>query len=65
MMSRTPFSAPLHFISSSGTKHCTIEWDGDETSKSAVILTDTSTNGTFVSLALIHGVRVALMTIPD
>ncbi|RPD52895.1 Pkinase-domain-containing protein [Lentinus tigrinus ALCF2SS1-7] len=36
------------------TKHCTIEWDGDETSKSAVILTDTSTNGTFID-----GVRVA------
>ncbi|KAI0701131.1 kinase-like domain-containing protein [Cerioporus squamosus] len=36
------------------TKHCSIEWDGDETSKSAVILTDTSTNGTFID-----GVRVA------
>ncbi|TFK85051.1 Pkinase-domain-containing protein [Polyporus arcularius HHB13444] len=35
------------------TKHCSIEWDGDETAKSAVILTDTSTNGTFID-----GIRV-------
>ncbi|KAI0737333.1 kinase-like domain-containing protein, partial [Daedaleopsis nitida] len=30
------------------TKHCTIEWDGVESADSAVVLTDTSTNGTFI-----------------
>ncbi|TFK83093.1 kinase-like protein [Polyporus arcularius HHB13444] len=29
--------------------HCTIEWDGDETAKSAVKVTDLSSNGTFIN----------------
>ncbi|KAI0699880.1 kinase-like domain-containing protein [Cerioporus squamosus] len=29
--------------------HCTIEWDGDESAKSAVKVTDLSSNGTFIN----------------